>query len=107
MEHLFTHREVYQLGVRTLSTTFIQALRPQTATHTKLKMASLPSYPNKSQFVGTKLNGLPTPSVVLDLAKVEVNCQRMLDAVRRLDLGWRPHIKTHKVSSGPRLGGSQ
>lgn len=51
----------------------------------------------QAQFLGTKLQDLPTPSAVLDVAKVEVNCQRMLDAVRRLDLGWRPHIKTHKV----------
>jgi D-serine deaminase-like pyridoxal phosphate-dependent protein len=51
----------------------------------------------KSHFIGTKLQDLPTPCAVLDLAKVEVNCQRMLNAVRRLRLGWRPHIKTHKV----------
>lgn len=51
----------------------------------------------RAQYVGTKLQDLPTPSVVLDVGKIEVNCQRMLEAVRRLDLGWRPHIKTHKV----------
>lgn len=52
----------------------------------------------KAQFVGKTLHDVPTPSAVLDLAKVEVNCKRMLHAVERLDLGWRPHIKTHKAS---------
>ena len=51
-----------------------------------------------AQFVGKTLHDVPTPSVVLDLAKLDVNCQRMLDAVERLSLSWRPHIKTHKAS---------
>lgn len=51
----------------------------------------------RAQYVGKTLHDVPTPSVVLDVAKLEVNCERMLDAVKRLDLGWRPHIKTHKV----------
>ncbi|KAH8734485.1 putative serine dehydratase domain-containing protein [Ilyonectria robusta] len=49
------------------------------------------------QFVGKTLHDVPTPSPLLDLAKVEVNCERMLQAIKRLDLGWRPHIKTHKT----------
>lgn len=52
-----------------------------------------------AQYKGTKIQELSTPCAILDLAKLEVNCQRMLDTVRRLDLGWRPHIKTHKVSA--------
>jgi D-serine deaminase-like pyridoxal phosphate-dependent protein len=51
----------------------------------------------RAQYVGKTLQEVPTPSVVLDLAKLEANCQRMLDAVKRLSLLWRPHIKTHKV----------
>lgn len=51
----------------------------------------------RAQYVGKTLHDVPTPSVVLDVAKLEVNCERMLGAVKRLDLGWRPHIKTHKV----------
>lgn len=53
------------------------------------------------QFVGKTLHDVPTPSPVLDLAKVEINCERMLEVVKRLDLGWRPHIKTHKVCFAP------
>ena len=59
--------------------------------------AVIPKDELKAQFVGKSLNEVQTPRAVLDLAKLEVNCERMLDAVARLDLGWRPHIKTHKV----------
>ena len=59
--------------------------------------AVIPKDELKAQFVGKSLNNVQTPRAVLDLAKLEVNCERMLDAVARLDLGWRPHIKTHKV----------
>jgi hypothetical protein len=52
-------------------------------------------------FVGKSLDEVPVPSVVLDLAKLRANCQRMLDAVAALGLGWRAHIKTHKVCSRP------
>ena len=52
--------------------------------------------------MGRSLDEVPTPSAVLDLAKVEANCARMLDTVRRLGIGWRAHIKTHKVGSAPR-----
>ncbi|KAK4097939.1 hypothetical protein N658DRAFT_488830 [Parathielavia hyrcaniae] len=52
----------------------------------------------RARFVGKTLNEVPTPSVVLDLAKLQVNCQRMLEATQRLGLLWRPHIKTHKAS---------
>lgn len=51
----------------------------------------------KARFVGKTLHDVPTPCAVLDLAKLEVNCQQMLDTVDRLSLLWRPHIKTHKV----------
>lgn len=53
----------------------------------------------KSKYLGQTLHDVPTPAAVLDLAKLEVNCQQMIDATKRLGLLWRPHIKTHKVSS--------
>jgi D-serine ammonia-lyase len=52
----------------------------------------------RARYVGRSLYQVPTPAVVLDLAKVEANCNMMLEAARRLDLSWRAHIKTHKVS---------
>lgn len=53
----------------------------------------------KARFVGTSLHDAPVPSAVLDLAKIKVNCQRMLDATQRLGLLFRAHIKTHKVET--------
>jgi hypothetical protein len=51
--------------------------------------------------VGKKLwdgeDSVPTPAVVLDVAKLETNCKRMIETVERLGLAWRPHVKTHKV----------
>lgn len=57
----------------------------------------------KAEHIGKTLHEVPTPSIVLDLAKVEVNCQRMLEATDKLGLQWRAHIKTHKVSVGGEL----
>jgi hypothetical protein len=45
----------------------------------------------------------PLPVAVLDIAKLRVNCQRMIDATQRLGLLWRPHVKTHKVTSQVQL----
>ncbi|KAK3309928.1 putative serine dehydratase domain-containing protein [Chaetomium strumarium] len=57
----------------------------------------------RARFAGKRLNEVPTPSVVLDLAKLEVNCQRMLEATDRLGLLWRAHIKSHKTTELTRL----
>lgn len=51
----------------------------------------------REQYVGKTLNDVVTPQVVLDLAKVEANCNLMLEAAERLQISWRAHIKTHKV----------
>jgi hypothetical protein len=56
----------------------------------------------RAQYVGKSLYQVPTPSVVLDLAKVEANCNLMLEAARRLNLSWRAEIKTHKVGEANR-----
>ncbi|KAK3330077.1 putative serine dehydratase domain-containing protein [Apodospora peruviana] len=57
----------------------------------------------RAKFVSQTLQQVPTPSVVLDLAKLTTNCERMLDATDRLGLLWRPHIKTHKTIELTRL----
>jgi D-serine deaminase-like pyridoxal phosphate-dependent protein len=57
----------------------------------------------RDRFVGQNLKDVPTPTIVLDLAKLEVNCERMLDATERLGLLWRAHIKTHKTTELTRL----
>lgn len=51
----------------------------------------------RARFVGKQLSEVPTPSVILDLRQVAVNCARMLEAADNLGLQWRAHIKTHKV----------
>ncbi|KAI1801204.1 putative serine dehydratase domain-containing protein [Daldinia bambusicola] len=56
-----------------------------------------------TQFVGKNLNEAITPAAVLDLAKVEANCNLMLEAAERLQLSWRAHIKTHKTEELTRL----
>ena len=65
----------------------------------------------QARYVGQSLYNTPTPALVLDLAKVEANCNLMLDAAQSLKLQWRAHIKTHKVRSLVlsfwRLGASQ
>ncbi|KAI1323527.1 putative serine dehydratase domain-containing protein [Xylariaceae sp. FL0255] len=57
----------------------------------------------QARFVGKTLHNVPTPSVVLDLAKVEANCNLMLEAAHRLQMSWRAHIKTHKTAELTRL----
>jgi D-serine deaminase-like pyridoxal phosphate-dependent protein len=47
--------------------------------------------------LGKNLDEVDPPAAVLDLAKLEVNCRRMFDTVVQLGLGWRAHVKTHKV----------
>ncbi|KAL1894780.1 hypothetical protein Cpir12675_003521 [Ceratocystis pirilliformis] len=60
----------------------------------------------KAAYLGKSLvqpSSVQSPAAILDLAKIETNCQRMLDTVQRLGLGWRPHIKTHKTLELTRL----
>ncbi|KAI0391461.1 putative serine dehydratase domain-containing protein [Xylariaceae sp. FL0594] len=57
----------------------------------------------RARFVGKSLHQVPTPAVVLDLAKVENNCDIMLRAAERQQLNWRAHIKTHKTVELTRL----
>ena len=57
----------------------------------------------RSAYLGKSLHQVPTPSVVLDLAKVKANCDGMIEATERLGLLWRPHIKTHKTEELTRL----
>ena len=51
----------------------------------------------KAKFVGQTLQHVETPAAVLDRAVVERNCSKMLEACRALGVGFRPHVKTHKV----------
>jgi len=49
------------------------------------------------------LSTLPTPSLVLDLARVRRNARRIGDLVARAGVRLRPHVKTHKCVELARL----
>lgn len=51
----------------------------------------------KEQFVGKKLNNLPTPSIVLDRSLAKKNCAAMLQVCKKLGVGFRAHVKSHKT----------
>ena len=41
-----------------------------------------------------------TPAFVVDLEKLDRNCQRMIDKASECNLSLRPHVKTHKTLEG-------
>lgn len=55
-------------------------------------------------YLNKPLTELPTPAAILDLALVRRNCDRMLDTCEALGVGFRAHVKTHKVPSCFPLG---
>ena len=52
----------------------------------------------RQQFVGKDLRDVDCPMAVIDVAKARKNCHLMLKAAKAVDLGFRAHVKTHKVS---------
>jgi D-serine deaminase-like pyridoxal phosphate-dependent protein len=51
----------------------------------------------KTQYVGKKVEDLPTPSVLLDRALIRRNCTAMLQVCKKLAVGFRAHVKSHKT----------
>lgn len=51
----------------------------------------------KEQFVGKALADLPTPSLLLDRSLIKRNCTAMLQVCRKLNVGFRAHVKSHKT----------
>lgn len=51
----------------------------------------------KEQFLGQKLVDLPTPSIILDRNLTKKNCTAMLQICKKLDVGFRAHVKSHKT----------
>src|SRR6188474_1084833 len=51
----------------------------------------------------TTFGALPTPSLLVDLARVRRNCERMLAFAREGGVRLRPHVKTHKCVEIARL----
>lgn len=50
-----------------------------------------------SQYLGKRLEDLPTPAVVLDRAIIRRNCDAMLNICAELKVGFRAHVKSHKT----------
>ena len=46
--------------------------------------------------LGTKINDLDTPALVIDLDLVENNLFKMQNAANKMNINLRPHSKTHK-----------
>ncbi|KAK6462871.1 hypothetical protein DFJ63DRAFT_175935, partial [Scheffersomyces coipomensis] len=55
------------------------------------------------RYKGKPLRDLPTPSIVINKAKFESNCNKMLVNAKKLDANFRAHIKTHKTLEGTLL----
>ena len=49
------------------------------------------------EFQGKSLSTLRTPAFVIDRAIFTNNCARMHEAVNKLGISFRAHLKTHKV----------
>jgi len=53
----------------------------------------------KQFYIGKDIGDIPKPAVVLDVAIIKKHCERMLQTIRTLNVGFRAHVKTHKVIS--------
>lgn len=49
-------------------------------------------------YIGKSLSEIQPPAAILDLAVIRRNCQHMLETTKKLQVGFRAHVKTHKVS---------
>lgn len=52
-------------------------------------------------YVGKPVSALPTPSFIVSLPIVKKNIARLHQDVDKLGIGFRPHVKTLKVSISP------
>lgn len=60
---------------------------------------TLPSKEELTKFyVGKDIANVPKPAAVLDVAIIRRHCERMKRTVKALDVGFRAHVKTHKVN---------
>lgn len=61
-------------------------------------MASTPSQKELQQcYIGKDIADVPKPAAVLDLALIRRHCKAMLCAIEKLNVGFRAHVKSHKV----------
>lgn len=48
-------------------------------------------------YVGKDIADVSKPCAVIDAAIIRRNCDKMIRAVKALGVGFRAHVKTHKV----------
>ena len=62
-------------------------------------MASItPSQEDLQKFyIGKDISDVPKPAAVLDVAIIRRHCETMLRTIKTLDVGFRVHVKSHKV----------
>lgn len=48
-------------------------------------------------YVGKDISDVPKPAAVLDVAIIRRHCETMLRTIKTLDVGFRAHVKSHKV----------
>lgn len=51
----------------------------------------------KLQNVGKQIKDIQAPAAILDAAVIRRNCKLMLETCSTLGVGFRAHVKTHKV----------
>jgi D-serine deaminase-like pyridoxal phosphate-dependent protein len=48
-------------------------------------------------YIGKDIGDVPKPAVILDVAIIRRHCETMLRTIKELNVGFRAHVKTHKV----------
>lgn len=51
-------------------------------------------------YMGKDVGDVPKPALVLDAAIIRRHCRTMIRTVKELGVGFRAHVKSHKVSLG-------
>lgn len=54
----------------------------------------------RQHFVGKQISEVQAPAAIIDAAVVRRNCKLMLETAEKLGVGFRAHVKTHKVRRG-------
>lgn len=59
------------------------------------------SLEHHASFIGAEVSELPTPSLVVSKPTIERNIAQLHRDVEAVGVGFRPHVKTLKVSPSP------
>jgi D-serine deaminase-like pyridoxal phosphate-dependent protein len=48
-------------------------------------------------YIGRDISDVPKPAAILDIAIIKRHCETMLRTIKALNVGFRAHVKSHKV----------